>query len=159
MIFVTVGTHIKSFERLIKKMDEIAGTIDEEVIMQIGFTKYHPKNAKYFDFMDDENKFNELYKNARIVICHAGAGTILDALKYARPTIVVPRMAKYDEHNDDQQLELAEVLSNNNKVIAVYNIDDLEDAIQRVGKLEFRESEKNSRLVNFLKEYKQNLLK
>ena len=38
MIFVTVGMHTAGFERLVKKMDEIAGKIDEEVIMQIGGT-------------------------------------------------------------------------------------------------------------------------
>ncbi|RKY56218.1 MAG: beta-1,4-galactosyltransferase, partial [Candidatus Neomarinimicrobiota bacterium] len=38
MIFVTVGSHYKGFERLVEKMDEIAGKIEEEVIMQIGYT-------------------------------------------------------------------------------------------------------------------------
>jgi len=30
--------HKQGFERLIKKMDEIAGKIDEEIIMQIGYS-------------------------------------------------------------------------------------------------------------------------
>ena len=42
MIFVTVGTHDQGFKRLVKKMDEIAGQIDEEVVMQIGSTDYKP---------------------------------------------------------------------------------------------------------------------
>jgi len=40
MIFVTVGTHDQGFERLVKKMDEIAGQIDEEVVIQVGYTDY-----------------------------------------------------------------------------------------------------------------------
>jgi UDP-N-acetylglucosamine transferase subunit ALG13 len=47
MIFVTVGTHYQGFDRLIRKMDEIAGKIEEDVIMQIGSTQYKPINAKY----------------------------------------------------------------------------------------------------------------
>ena len=48
MILVTVGTHYLSFDRLIKKIDEIALSIDEEIIAQIGNSKYKPKNIKYF---------------------------------------------------------------------------------------------------------------
>ena len=33
-------------------MDEIAEKIEEKVIMQIGYTKYQPKNAEFFDFVD-----------------------------------------------------------------------------------------------------------
>lgn len=43
MIFVTIGTHPGQFDRLIKKIDEIAPQIDEEIIIQTGFTNYVPK--------------------------------------------------------------------------------------------------------------------
>ena len=51
MIFVTDGTHYQGFDRLITKMDEVAGKIDDEVAIQIGSSKYHPKNAKWFTFL------------------------------------------------------------------------------------------------------------
>ena len=57
MIFVTTGTHSQGFDRLIQKMDEIAGKINEEVIMQIGSAKYKPKNAKFFNFIKLLNNF------------------------------------------------------------------------------------------------------
>ena len=50
MIFATVGLHYMGFERLIRKMDELAGEIDEEVIIQTGHTKYQPRNAAFFAF-------------------------------------------------------------------------------------------------------------
>jgi UDP-N-acetylglucosamine transferase subunit ALG13 len=52
MIFVTIGSAVKGIEftRLIKKMDDIAGKIDEEVVMQIGTVPYEPQNAKYFRY-------------------------------------------------------------------------------------------------------------
>ena len=53
MIFATIGTHNIGFERLVVKMDEIAGRIDEEVVIQIGSTRYTPKHAGYFDFTDE----------------------------------------------------------------------------------------------------------
>ena len=76
MIFVTVGTHNQGFERLIKKMDEIAGRIDEEIIMQIGYTNYKPKNTKFFEFLGFHDLI-EMYQKADIIITHGGAGSLL----------------------------------------------------------------------------------
>jgi len=152
MIFVTVGTHYQGFERLIKKMDEIAKEIDDEVVMQIGYTKYEPKNAKWFRFLEYE-KMLEFYNKADVIVCHAGAGTLLEALSFGKPIVVVPRLKKFDEHVDDQQLELAEALENMEKAIAVYDIENLKDAIQKAKYLKYKPIRKDKRLVNFLKEY------
>lgn len=47
MIFVTVGTHEQPFNRLIKKIDELKqdGTIEEDVIIQTGFSTYQRKTT------------------------------------------------------------------------------------------------------------------
>ena len=43
MIFVTVGTHEQSFNRLVKYMDEYKkNNIDEDIIIQTGFSTYIP---------------------------------------------------------------------------------------------------------------------
>jgi UDP-N-acetylglucosamine transferase subunit ALG13 len=126
VIFVTVGSHYQGFDRLIKKMDEIAGKIDEKVIMQIGHTEYKPANAEYFDFVDDFQEIERLNREARVVVSHAGAGSILTALKLGSPVIVVPRLKKYDEHMDDHQLEIADAMSSKEGVFTVYDVDDLE---------------------------------
>jgi len=159
MIFVTVGTHYQGFERLIKKMDEIAQKIDEEVVMQIGSTKYKPKNAKYFTFVNNDEKIMKYFNQARVIICHAGAGTLLNVLTLGKPTIVVPRLKRFGEHIDNQQLELAEILSKQGKVIAVYNVEKLNEALEKVNKLKPLKVKKNRRLVNFLKQYVKELEK
>jgi len=153
MIFVTVGMHYQGFERLIKKMDEIAGKIDEEVIMQVGSTKYKPNNAKYFDFVDDDERILEYFRQARIIVSHAGAGTLLNALYFGKPIIVVPRLKEFGEHVDDQQIELAEAISKMGWGIAVYDVDGFEDALSKVGGLGFPNVKKDKVLVDFLKEY------
>jgi len=152
MIFVTVGMHYQGFERLIKKMDEIAEKIEEKVIMQIGCTKYQPENAEFFDFVDADEKILDLFKQARVIVSHAGAGTLLVALSFGKPIIVVPRLKKFGEHVDDQQLELADVLSEAGKVIAVYDVEKLEEAFKNVDKLAFVNVEKDKKLISFLKE-------
>ena len=152
MIFLTVGTQYFGFERLVKEMDEISGKIDEEVVAQIGSTKYKPKNMKYFTFIEEEEKILELYKKARIIISHAGAGTILTVLWYKKPAIIVPRLKEFNEHIDNHQLELAEVLKKEGKAIIVYNIENLNDAINKTREIMFKQSHKNQTLVDFLKE-------
>ena len=49
MIFVTVGTHEQPFNRLIQKIDELKkdGTIQDDVIIQTGFSTYEPKYCKW----------------------------------------------------------------------------------------------------------------
>src|SRR3989344_2947516 len=95
MIFVTVGTHTDQFDRLIKRIDEIAPKIKEKIIIQRGFTKYVPKNVEFFEFTDDMDHY---YKNARIVIAQSATSLIEFILNYGKPVITVPRESKYNEH-------------------------------------------------------------
>lgn len=134
-------------------MDEIAEKNDEEVVMQIGATDYKPKHAKYFDFVDEDEKLFDFLKRAKVVVAHAGAGTILTALRFNKPLIVVPRLKKFGEHVDDQQRELADALSNEGKVIAIYEIEKLEEALRAIDTSSFTAIETNNKLANFLKDY------
>ncbi|AFV24614.1 beta-1,4-galactosyltransferase [Methanolobus psychrophilus R15] len=151
MIFVTVGSHYQGFDRLIKKMDEIAGRIDEKVIMQIGHTEYKPVNAEYFDFVDDFEKVEQLNMDARVVVSHAGAGSILTALKLGTPVIIVPRLKKYNEHMDDHQLEISEAMSSVKGVVSVYDIQSIEGHLQE--NLALASVSNNHKLSDSLKKY------
>lgn len=152
MILVTVGTHILGFERLVKKMDEIAGKIDEEVIIQLGHTLYQPKNAKYFTFKNYE-EMEQLIKQARIVVCHGGAGSILLALAHGKTVISVPRLKEYNEVLVDHQLDLVYSLAKQKSIVAVYNLDLLEKTINNIGNRQIVNNRKNGQLINFLKRY------
>ena len=152
MIFVTVGNHYQGFERLVRKMDEIAGRIDEKVIMQIGTTEYKPVNAEYFSFIESFEEIEKLNKEARVVVSHAGVGSILTALEQGTPVIIVPRLKKFDEHMDDHQLEIAEALSQDQKIKVIQNIEDIEAAILKEYK-DSKDSKKNETLINNIKNY------
>lgn len=158
MIFVTVGSHYEGFERLVKKMDEIAGSIAEEVVMQIGYTKYTPKNAECFDFIESYREIQELNRKARVVVSHGGAGAIITALEQGTPVIAVPRLKRYAEHTDDQQLDIVTAMAEEGKLIAAYDINELERAVKSADE-EFINVKKDKRLVNYLKDYLKNLEK
>jgi UDP-N-acetylglucosamine transferase subunit ALG13 len=140
------------FDRLIREMDEIAGRIAEEVIMQIGETAYEPKNARYFRFASKE-EMDQLYEDARVVVCHAGVGSILTALEQGKPVIAVPRRKKYREHVDDHQLDIAGEMEKEGQITVAYDIGELEDVLTNVSVGSVVKVEKDNRLVRGLKEY------
>lgn len=146
MIFVTVGTHEQSFCRLIKKIDElkINGIIDEEVIMQIGYTNYKPQKCKWqkligFDLM------KKYCKEARIIITHGGPGSIMMALQNNKKPIVVPRMKEFNEHVDNHQVLFCKKMESFNKIVPVYDIESLQSVILNYNdeKIEYKSNTKN----------------
>ena len=107
MIFVTVGSQKFPFDRLIRKVDQLVrdGIIEDEVFIQTGTSQYVPQ-CPHQAFCGQEH-FAELMETCNILITHGGAGTMVDAVKRGKKTVVVPRLARYGEHVDDHQMELA----------------------------------------------------
>lgn len=139
MIFVTVGTHTQSFNRLLEEVDKLAasGEIKEKVVAQIGHSSYEPKNIDWFRFTAFKD-LERIHKEAKIFITHGGAGSILNGLSNGKPVIAVPRLKKYDEHVNDHQLDLVKILEKKKKIIVVYDIKNLSKAIKsakRLGKI------------------------
>ena len=111
MIFVTVGNDFRGFDRLLRKMDEIAPLIPGEFLIQTGYSRYHPKNTKHVDFVPMD-KAVEYIRNSELVVSHAGIGTIILCKEYRTPILILPRRKAYREHINDHQLEIAKVLQN-----------------------------------------------
>ena len=131
MIFVTVGTHEQPFNRLIKKVDELVanGSIQEEVIMQTGFSTYKPEHCKWQQMMSFDEMQQNL-KNARIVITHGGPSSFIEALQFGKVPIVIPRQEKFHEHVNNHQVDFTKLIAERmNNIIPVYNINDLKKII------------------------------
>ncbi|MDI6654714.1 MAG: glycosyltransferase, partial [Candidatus Hydrothermarchaeota archaeon] len=94
----------------------------------------------------------QLNKEARIVISHGGAGSIIFALRSGKPVVVVPRLKKFDEHVNDHQLELAKQLEREGKIIGAYDIEELDKAIASAEKLPPREYEEPP-MVKLIRDY------
>lgn len=107
MIFVTLGTQDKSFERLLKIIDEQAekGNINDQIIVQAGYTKYKSANMEIFDYID-MNTFNRYIDESDIVITHGGVGSILTSIMKHKKVIAVARLSDFDEHENDHQIEI-----------------------------------------------------
>jgi len=124
MIFVTVGTSSWDFKRLIINMDSIARDINDEVTMQIGYSSYEPKNAKFFRLAEKE-VIEEYYKNSNLIVTHGGIGSIINALTNDKKIIVMPRKRKYGEIIDDHQEQLCLRLEKENKIVVAWESTDL----------------------------------
>jgi UDP-N-acetylglucosamine transferase subunit ALG13 len=105
MIFCTIGTQAP-FDRFLKIIDEVAADIDEDVVAQVYKSHYKARNIKTIDFLPPD-KFQELFSTARIIVAHAGMGTIISAMQQKKPIIVFPRIAKLGEHRNEHQLATA----------------------------------------------------
>lgn len=128
MIFVIVGTQ-EPFDRLIQHMDEWSGlTGYSEIVAQIANASFIPKNFECFDFLPAK-EFNALFNKADLVVSHAGMGSIITALQYSKPIIVLPRLAKYKEHRNDHQLATAISFSKLGYVKSVYDKNELFEAL------------------------------
>lgn len=128
MIFVSVGTHEQSFERLIKKMDELVlnGKITEEVIIQRGFTPYEPKHCQSQAIISFD-EMNDYMEKADIIITHGGPATFMLALEKGKIPIVVPRKYQFKEHVNDHQVEFAnKVAREMNNIIVIEDVEELE---------------------------------
>ncbi|WP_455714726.1 PssE/Cps14G family polysaccharide biosynthesis glycosyltransferase [Anaerosporobacter sp.] len=138
MIFVILGTQKFQLNRLLKTLDMYIeqNLIEEEVIAQIGNSDYTPVHYTYERFLDKE-KFDAYIKGASLVITHSGVGSIITSINAKKPIIVYPRLAKYKEHVDDHQLDIASAFEKKNYVLCCNEKDQLIDLIHKGKDCEF----------------------
>lgn len=164
MIFVTVGTHEQPFNRLLKKVDELAknGTIKEKVIAQTGFSTYLPKYCEAHKMMSFEEMQRTL-KKARIVITHGGPSSFIEALQFGKIPIVVPRQEKFNEHVNNHQVDFTRLITKRkHNIIPVYDIDELGKIItnydQLIQGMNSSESSNNKQFINKFEKIVDNLM-
>lgn len=110
MIFVTVGYQM-AFDRLIEAVDEWAGAHpDAELFAQIGPSELEPANMPYTEFMEP-SEFKERVETCSVLVAHAGMGSILTALQYGKPILVMPRHAARNETRNDHQIATSKQLA------------------------------------------------
>lgn len=111
MIFATVGTQLP-FDRMINILDK--WSLNQKVtdcFAQVGEQGVHPKSLAYSATLTPL-QFAKHIANCKVIVSHAGMGTILTALQHQKPIIVMPRLAKYGEHRNDHQLATISNLEN-----------------------------------------------
>lgn len=134
MIFVTVGTQLP-FERLIDAVDAFAASHpNEEIVAQTGEDAGAQKwnNLTLVRRLAPED-FAARVRAARLIVAHAGIGTILSAKQYGRPLVLVPRRHDLGEHRNDHQMATARQMENRSGLYVCWDVDRLGEFISMTG--------------------------
>lgn len=106
LLFATVGA-ILPFDRLVTFVSEAKarGLIKEEVVAQVGVGGAKPQGIATVETLpfDEMQRF---LRDADIVVCHGGTGSLITALRQGCRVIAVPRLFEFGEVYDDHQEEI-----------------------------------------------------
>lgn len=106
MIFVTIGSMFP-FDRLVRAMDDWAAAHpEEEMLAQIGDGGFEPAHMPWVRKLD-RAEYVRTVKRARLIVAHAGMGTVITAAEHGRPVVLLPRKGSLGEHNNDHQADTA----------------------------------------------------
>lgn len=122
MILVAVGT--TDFDALIQAMDNLSLSLSEEVIMQIGMSKYVPEHCEYFRFVPS---LAPCYERASLVVSHGGLGIATEALERGLPLVAVEDRNQPDRH----QREILSVWEREGHLIWCKDLKELPQAMEQ----------------------------
>lgn len=159
MIFVSLGTQDKPFNRIIdyilKLKEEIKELEDIEIVFQIGQTKLSEEEKNKIEKLNEkinEEKVSEKIKNkeeknitvfnmlkpeemkkyiinSSIVITHAGVGTIMECIENNKDIIVLPRKEENGEHVNNHQEEIAFEMEKNGLLYKVDTYEKMQEIV------------------------------
>lgn len=127
MIFVTVGHELR-FDRLIQVLDKWSSNNSEQEIFaqvaELNDIGYVPENFEWKSFLTPE-EFKDKFRQADLVVAHAGMGTIITAMTLKKPLIIVPRKGSLKETRNDHQIATADQFSRRDGIYAAHEDTDL----------------------------------
>ena len=116
MIFATVGSQ-EPFDRLIRAVDEWGRLHPRsDIFAQIGSSDFRPKHVDYTKFLNP-SEFNRVMRAAKVIVAHAGMGSIISALELGKPIVVMPRKGALRETRNDHQVATAERFGSRGRVV------------------------------------------
>ena len=134
MIFVTVGTD-QPFDRMMKVVDAWAAECGRtDLFAQIGDGGWEPKSIPFTRFLNPV-EFKERFVAARLIISHAGMGTILSALHHGKPILVMPKKASLGEHRNEHQLATAHHMMRSAGVNVAFDEMELRERLDHLDSL------------------------
>jgi UDP-N-acetylglucosamine transferase subunit ALG13 len=122
VIFVAVGT--TDFDGLVQAMDELSIHLSEEVVMQIGRSKYIPEHCEYFRFTPCLDPY---YQRASLVVSHGGLGIVTEVLGRKLPLVAVEDPQQPDRH----QREILSVWEQEGLLVWCKDLQELPKAMEQ----------------------------
>lgn len=134
LLFATVGATL-GFPRLVEAVLDLKrrGVLPERVVAQVGTDGSLPAPVDGVEIVEtlDFDDVQALLRDADIVVCHGGTGSLITALRAGCRTISIPRRFDLGEHYDDHQEEIIAAFAARGLIQMARESSDLEDAITR----------------------------
>ena len=136
-IFVSVGNATQPFNRMIEGVLSLSDKLPKPIYIQHGNTPVLERrdNVIWVKYLSLEN-FKKYIIKSELLILHAGAGSLIHAIKSGKVPVVMPRKLAYKEHIDDHQMELVQVLGKENRIVIAMEPEDIEAAINKAMELQ-----------------------
>jgi UDP-N-acetylglucosamine transferase subunit ALG13 len=152
-VFVTVGTQVP-FDRLIMAVDEWAASHTEmHIFAQIGESSFRPEHIEFVTMLEPP-EFRRRALWSDVLVAHAGMGSILTALQYGKPILVMPRQSRLKEHRNDHQLATALHIKKMSKVAVAMDADEIPamlDGITTLGASELISDRASDQLLSAIR--------
>ena len=130
MIFATIGTQLP-FNRLLSGLNSWAArNASVPVFAQVGSTSHCFRYLNTVSAMS-QSEFRQNFQTARLVVAHAGMGTILSALELGKPLVIMPRRTQFGEHRNDHQQDTAHEMARFPNVVVARDGEDLHSTLDR----------------------------
>lgn len=160
MILVLLGTQNNSFVRLLEEIEKCidSGIIKEEVIAQVGNTKFNSEKIIVKNFYSQEEML-KLIDSANFIISHGGVGSIVNCLKKAKKVIAVARLKEYKEHVNNHQIQIVQSLSEEGFIVGIKELKELSKEINNIEEFEPKAFVSNTeKMIKKIEEYINNNL-
>lgn len=135
MIFATVGTQLP-FDRMIKTIDKWNEKQElSECFAQVGIGGHATSSLGFAETLTP-SQFAKKIAKCKVIVSHAGMGTILTALQVGKPIVIMPRLASRGEHRNDHQLATAEHLRGISGIYVADNEAQLTHTLDQIQSLD-----------------------
>jgi UDP-N-acetylglucosamine--N-acetylmuramyl-(pentapeptide) pyrophosphoryl-undecaprenol N-acetylglucosamine transferase len=129
LMFATVGA-VLPFDRLVNMVAEAnaRGAISDRILIQTGIGGARPDGLEVVETLPFDD-VQALLRDASIVVCHGGTGSLITALREGCHVIAVPRLFRLGEVYDDHQLEISEAFEQRGLVQVANTAEELAAAV------------------------------
>ncbi|WP_284620321.1 glycosyltransferase [Aquabacterium humicola] len=129
-VFATVGSQMP-FDRLIRALDGWAARHPAVgVFAQIGDSPLQPQHIESCRVLAPE-EFRGRVAAARVIVAHAGMGSVLTALEFGKPLVLLPRRGELRETRNDHQVATARWLASKPGIEVALDEAEFDDALAR----------------------------
>lgn len=131
-LFATVGA-ILPFDRLVDMVAKAksSGAIPEDILIQAGVGGVAPNGIETVETLPFD-KMQDALRDADIVVCHGGTGSLITALRQGCRVIAVPRLFELGEVYDDHQKEITEAFAARGMIAVANTPEELVEALRLV---------------------------